>query len=143
MGRGPFSLFRHGVLIWLECFSVMVHCNSWRVSVRTGHFCTSTTAESGVRIWCRWGAFRPPVALAAVRSWAVALLLLICCWLLLLLWDSVVVLCFVVRCFVSLLVLRSFWWGGGGSLLCLVCLPGVLWLLCGSSSWCSGFVCSL
>ena len=28
-------------------------------------------------------------------------------------------------------------------LLCLVCLPGVLWLLFGSSSRCHGFVCSL
>ena len=28
-------------------------------------------------------------------------------------------------------------------LLCLVCLPGVLWLLCGSSLRCHGFVCSL
>ena len=27
--------------------------------------------------------------------------------------------------------------------LCLVCLPGVSWLLCGSSSRCHGFVCSL
>ena len=22
----PFSLFHHGVLIWLECFSMMIHC---------------------------------------------------------------------------------------------------------------------
>ena len=28
-------------------------------------------------------------------------------------------------------------------LLCLVCLPGVSWLLCGYSSQCHGFVCSL
>ena len=33
--------------------------------------------------------------------------------------------------------------GRGCCLLCLVCLPGVLWLLCGSSSRCHGFVCSL
>ena len=24
----PFSLFHHGVLIWLECFSMMIHCIS-------------------------------------------------------------------------------------------------------------------
>ena len=28
-------------------------------------------------------------------------------------------------------------------LLCLVCLPGVSWLLCGYSSWCHGFICKL
>ena len=28
-------------------------------------------------------------------------------------------------------------------LLCLVCLPGASWLVCGSSMWCHGFVCSL
>ena len=54
--------------------------------------------------------------------------------------DSVVVLCFVVRFFVPLLVL---WLGGEGWLLCLVSLPGVSWLLCGSSSRCRGLVCSL
>ena len=28
-------------------------------------------------------------------------------------------------------------------LLCFICLPGASWLLCGSSSWCHGLVCSL
>ena len=78
----------------------------------------------------------PPVTLAAVRSKAVDLLL-ICCWLFLPLWDSVIVhlLCFVVRCFVPILVLQSSWWGRESELLCLVCLPGVSRLLCGSSWW--------
>ena len=43
----------------------------------------------------------------------------------------------------SLLVLQSFWWGRESWLLCLVCLPGVSWLLCDSSSRCHGVVCSL
>ena len=71
------------------------------------------------------------------------LLLLIRCWLLLPLWDSVIVLCFVARYIMSILVLQSSWWGRESWLLCLVCLPGVSWLLCGSSSRCHGFVCSL
>ena len=70
------------------------------------------------------------------------LLLLIRWWCLLPLWDSVIVLCFVVRYFVSILVLQSSWWGRKSWLLCLVCLHG-LWLLCGSSSRCHGFICSL
>ena len=59
-----------------------------------------------------------------------------CCWfiwLLLPLWDFVIVLCFVVLYFMSILVMQ----------LCLVCRPGVSWLLSGSSSRCHGFVCSL
>ena len=48
-------------------------------------------------------AFKPPVALAAVRSKAVVLLLLVRCLLLLPLWDSVIVLCFVVCYFVYFL----------------------------------------
>ena len=84
----------------------------------------------------------PPVALAAVSSKAVVLLL-IRCWLLLPLWDSVIVLCFVVRYFVSILVLQSSGWGRESWLLYFVCLPSVSWLLCGSSSWCHEFVCSL
>ena len=59
--------------------------------------------------------------------------MLIYCWLLLQLWESVIVLCFAVRYFMSILVLQP----------CLVCLPGVSWLLYGSSSQCHGFVCSL
>ena len=43
----------------------------------------------------------------------------------------------------SILVLQSSWWGRESWLLCLVCLPGVSWILCGSSSRCIGFVCSL
>ena len=70
-------------------------------------------------------------------------LLLTCCLLLLPLWESVIVLCFVVRNFMSLLVLQSSWWGRESWLPCLVCLPGVSWLLCGSSARCHGFVCCL
>ena len=57
--------------------------------------------------------------------------------------DSVNVLCFVVRYFVSILVLQSSWWGGESWMLCLVCLPCVSLLLCGSSSRYHGFVCRL
>ena len=39
--------------------------------------------------------------------------------------------------------LQSSWWGRESWLLCLVCHPCVSWLLCGSSSRCHGFVCSL
>ena len=77
----------------------------------------------------------PSVALATVHS-KVVVMLLIQCWLLLPLWDSVIFLCFVMRYFMSILVLQSSWWGRGSWLLCLVCLPGVSWLLCGSSSRC-------
>ena len=73
----------------------------------------------------------------------VVLLLLTFSLLLLPLWESVIVLCFVVQYFLSLLVLQSSWWGRESWLLCLVYLPGVSWLLCGSSSRCHGFVCSL
>ena len=43
----------------------------------------------------------------------------------------------------SILVLQSSWWGRESWLLCLICLPGVLWWLSGSSSRCHGVVCSL
>ena len=35
------------------------------------------------------------------------------------------------------------WWGRESWFLCLICLPGVLWWLSGSSSRCNGVVCSL
>ena len=79
---------------------------------------------------------KSPVALTAVRSKAVVLLLLIRGKLLLPSWDSVIVLCFVVRSFVSILILQSSRWGRESWLLCFACLPGVSWLLCGSSSRC-------
>ena len=69
-----------------------------------------------------------------------ALLLLIGCWLLLPLWESLIVQCFVVRYCMPIL---ASWWGRDSWLFCLVCLPSVSWLLCGSSSRCHGFVCSL
>ena len=71
------------------------------------------------------------------------LLLLIRCWLLLSFWDSVIVLCLVVHYFMSIPVFQSSCWGRESWLLCFVCLTGVSWLLCGSSSRCHGFVCSL
>ena len=43
----------------------------------------------------------------------------------------------------AILALQSSWWGRESCLLCLVCLPGISRLLCGSSSRCHGFVCSL
>ena len=85
----------------------------------------------------------PSVSFAAVRSKAVVLLLFIRCWLLLPLWDSLIVLCFVVRYIMSILVLQSSWWGRESWLLNFVCLPGVSWLLCGCSSRCHRFICSL
>ena len=57
--------------------------------------------------------------------------------------SEVLVLCFVVRYLISILILQSSWWGRESWFLCLVCLPGVLWCLCGSSSRCHGFVCGL
>ena len=42
----------------------------------------------------------------------------------------------------SIQVLQSSWWGRESWLLCLICLPGVLWWLSGSSSRCHGVVCS-
>ena len=39
--------------------------------------------------------------------------------------------------------LRFHRWGREPPLLCFVCLPGVSWVFCGSSSRCHGFVCSL
>ena len=71
------------------------------------------------------------------------MLLLTFCLLLLPLWESVIVICFVVRYFMSILVLQSSWWGRESWLLCLICLPGVLWWLSGSSSRCHWVVCSL
>ena len=38
---------------------------------------------------------------------------------------------------------QSSWWGRESWLLYFVCFPGVSWLLCGSSSRCHSFVCSL
>ena len=40
-------------------------------------------------------------------------------------------------------LLQSSWCGRESLLFFLVCLPSVSWLLCGSSSLCHGFVCSL
>ena len=84
----------------------------------------------------------PPPSPAALCSKAVVLLLLNRCLLLLPMWETVSVLCFVVRYFMSILVLQSSWCRRESWLLCLVCLPDVSWLLCGSSSRCHGFVCS-
>ena len=64
--------------------------------------------------------------------------LLTICLLLLQLWESVIVLCFVVRYFMASLVFQSSCWERASMLLCLVCLPGVSWWLCGSSSRCHG-----
>ena len=71
------------------------------------------------------------MAQAAVRSKAVVLLLLTFCLLSLPLWESVIVRCFVVRYFMSIVALLSSWWGRESWLLCLICLPGVLWWLGG------------
>ena len=108
--------------------------------MRAEHF----VLQQQQNLWRRFGISRMHLSPhPTVRSKVVILLLLTCCLLLLPLWDSVIVLCFVVRYFMSLLVLQSSWWGRESWLLCFVCLPGVSWLLCSSSSPCHGFVCSL
>ena len=142
MSHEPFSLFHHGVVIWLECFSMMIHCIRWP-PCELNISCTSTTAESRAAFGTSKMHLSPPVAWAAVRSKAVVLLLLTFCLSLLPLWKSVIVLCFVVRYFMSILVLQSSWWGRERRLLCLICLPGVSWWLGSSSSRCHGVVCSL
>ena len=77
----PFSLFRHGVLIWWDCFSVVVRYNSWESSMRAKQFCILPIPESEARLWCRW-TLGTPMAQAAVRSMAAVLLLFIHCLLL-------------------------------------------------------------
>ena len=57
--------------------------------------------------------------------------------------SIIIVVCFIVRYFMFILVLQSSWWGKESWLFCLICLPGVLWWLSGSSSWCHGVVCGL
>ena len=106
------------------------------------------------RIWRKFGTSKmhlspPPPPPPPPPRWlrllsvlkAGVLLLLTCCLLLLPLWNYGIVLCFVVGYFMSILVLKSCRWGRESWLLCLVCLSGVSWLLCGSSSRSHGFVC--
>ena len=38
VGHEPFPLFHHGVLIWFECFSIMILCISKKASLRAEHF---------------------------------------------------------------------------------------------------------
>ena len=40
LSREPFSLFHHGVLIGLDCFSMIIHCNGLEAFMRV----LSTTA---------------------------------------------------------------------------------------------------
>ena len=60
-----------------------------------------------------------------------------CCWFVVDCYSHCI-LCFVVCYFVSILILQSFRWGRQSWLLCFVCLPNVSWLLCGSTSRCTG-----
>ena len=137
MSHEPFSLFYHGVLIWLECFSMMIHCIRWPpCELNISLF--QQQQNLGRRFGTSKMHLSPLVAKAAVRSKAVVLLLLTFC--LLLQWESVIVLCFVVCYIMSILVLQSSWWGRESWLLCLICLPGVSWWLSGSSSRCHGIV---
>ena len=48
---------------------MMIHCISWMASMRAEYFCTSAAAESGARVWCRWGAFGPPGGLGCCPFW--------------------------------------------------------------------------
>ena len=100
-----------------ECQKCWVKIRADRIKIRTD------------RSWPGYKLF----AKTKVYKYSDILLVLIYCWLLLQLWDSVIVQCFVVRYFMSILVLQ----------LCLVRLPGVSWLFCGSSSQWHWFVCSL
>ena len=90
---------------------------------------------------CQLNNFWVAFILAVLRWW------FCCCWFLFIvapIVGSVFVPCFVVHCFMSFLVLQLFLRGCGSWLLYFVCRPGVWWLLlfCGSSSRCSGSVCS-
>ena len=146
LGRGPFSLFRRGVLIWLECFSVKVRCISKGASVSAGGFLCFGGA--GV-----WGGGLVPVGCIWAPRWLGLLSVLgrwyCCCWLYVYcnfhcgsLWLFYVLLC-VTLCRFRCCGRLGGGGGGGGWLLCLVCLPGVLWWLGGSSSRCHGVVCGL
>ena len=100
-------------------------------------FCALTTAESRANTWYQKNAILAPQRyrlLSVLRRW------FCCCWFVDDCYDSVIVLYFVTLCpflFCDHLDGEESW------LLCLVCLPGVSWLLCGYSSQCHGFVCSL
>ena len=134
----PFSLFPHGVLIWLECFSMLIHCNleglhaSW----------TFPVLQQQQNLGRRFGTSKMHLSpwwlrlLSVLRRW------FCCCWLFVYCYshcgESVIVLCFAVRYFMSILVLQSSWEGRESWLLCLICLPGVSWWLSGSSSRCHG-----
>ena len=61
-----------------------------------------------------------------------------CCCLLLQLWDSVLF-----YLLLRILLMQSSWWEREGCLRCLVCLPGVSWLLWSFFSQCQGCVCIL
>ena len=135
MSREPFYLFHHSILFDKIVFPWWYIAIVRKPPCELKIFCASTTAQSRANIWYRSNAFKPTNGL----GWALSVL----CWLLLPLWDSVTVLFFVVRYFMSILVLQLSWWGRESWMLCLVCLLVVSWLLCGSSLWCHGFICSL
>ena len=143
VSREPFSLLQHSALIWLYFSLWWSIANVWNPPCELSIFVLQQLENLRRRFGTIKMHLSPPVDLPAVRSKAVVLLLLIRCWLLLPLWNYVIVLWFVVRNFMSILVLQSFWWARENWMLCFVCLPGVSWLLCGSSSRCHGFVCSL
>ena len=84
MSHEPFSLFHHSVLIWLDCFSMVIHCNSYEASMRTLTFlCFNSVHQNLGRIFGTSKMHLSPQWLmlinAAVCSKAVVLLLLIRC----------------------------------------------------------------
>ena len=93
-----------------------------------------------------WGDENKMDCKAYSRSWPVLRRWFCCCWLLLIVTPSVGVCNCSMFCCTLLYIHSSFaiiLMGKWELLLCLVYLPGVSWLLCGSSSWCHGFVCGL
>ena len=38
------------VLVWCDCFYMVIDCSNWEVAMRALHFCASTTAESRAMI---------------------------------------------------------------------------------------------
>ena len=131
-----------GILVWLKLkyiCSILIYVEgfhmSWTLVLQQQQNLGRIFGTSKMHLRPQW------LRLLFVLKW-----LFCCCWLflfLLPLCESVIVLCFVVRYFMSIIVLQTSWWGRGSWLLCLVCLPGVPWWLCGSSSQCHGFVCCL
>ena len=94
------------------------------ISMRAEYFCTSTTAESRVKIWYQWNAFKSPGGLGCcpfLGGGTVVVVVVVVTPVV----EFLNGVCFVVRYFMSILVLQSSSCGRECWLLCLVCLPDV------------------